>query len=60
MIYSQPIAQWHNNGEKEVFEYTLENGTTIKCTKDHKFMTNNGMVEIDEIFNNGYDLYIVN
>ena len=38
-------------GKHEMYEVTLEDGTTIQCTLDHKFITNQGTKKLREIYN---------
>jgi DNA polymerase-3 subunit alpha len=60
-LYAQPIAQWHHRGQQEVFEYTLEDGSTIQATPNHQFMTAEGhMRPIQQIFAEGLSLKQLN
>jgi DNA polymerase-3 subunit alpha len=60
-IYTQNIAQWHDRGVQELFQYQLEDGRIIKATTDHKMMTIDGkMLPIEQIFQEGLDLLEIN
>ena len=47
----KPITQFIYKGVDEMYEVTLEDGTSIKCTLDHIFITNEGPKSLREIYN---------
>lgn len=44
------------NGKKKVYEFILENGKKVKCTADHRVLTKQGWMEIQEAFVKNVDL----
>ena len=42
-------THFFNNGMKDCLQLTLIDGTQIKCTKDHRFLTKNGWVEAQNL-----------
>jgi DNA polymerase elongation subunit (family B) len=50
-------THFFNNGKKECLELTLIDGTLIKCTKDHQFLTKNGWIEAQNLSEHDKILY---
>lgn len=44
-----PIKEVFYTGKKEIYQVTLTNGNNIKCTKDHKFLTDYGFESLESI-----------
>ena len=47
----RPISTFIYKGEDEMYEVQLDDGTTIQCTLDHKFITNKGTRSLRSIYN---------
>ena len=50
--YEQPISvlETRTGSDEEIIEFTFEDGSTIQCTADHKFLTKNrGWVEANDL-----------
>ncbi len=43
------VARWFDNGIKPVYRLQLSNGMHIKATADHRFLTENGWRELQEL-----------
>ncbi len=50
-------VHFFNNGKKDCIQLTLIDGTQIKCTKDHKFLTKNGWIEAKDLTSNDKILF---
>lgn len=45
-VVEREITHLHDNGEKDVYRFVLDNGLVLECTDDHKILTSNrGWVE---------------
>ena len=56
-IIEDELIEVFETGEKEVFEIELENGMTMKCTLDHKFLCSDRMDHtVEEIMNNDLEI----
>lgn len=47
-----PVALFINKGETEMYKVTLEDGSTVKCTMDHIFLTNQGYMKLRDVLKN--------
>lgn len=56
----QRVEQWHYKGVKQTYTYLCENGASVTCTPDHKFLTiDNKFKSIDEIYTNNLEIYTI-
>lgn len=54
----QTVEQWHYKGVKQTYTYHLDDGSSVTCTPDHKFLTiNNQFKTIEEIYTQELELY---
>lgn len=44
-----PVALFINKGETEMYKVTLEDGSTVKCTMDHIFLTHQGYMKLRDV-----------
>lgn len=44
-----PVELFINKGETEMYKITLEDGSTVKCTMDHIFLTNQGYMKLRDV-----------
>lgn len=50
----QNVLNVWNNGTKEVVEVVSTDGLSVKCTKDHKFLTQDGWKQASELTNEDF------
>lgn len=50
------VVNIYNQGTQKVYKVTLENGKEIKCTSNHRFLTDKGLISIDEGMDIGVNL----
>lgn len=54
-----PVLDVYENGEREMFEFQLDNGEKITCTADHRFRTSQGeMLSIQRIMELGLEIVV--
>ena len=48
------VVNWFNNGDKEIVNVKCDCGFSLKCTKEHKILTQRGYVEASELTTNDF------
>jgi DNA polymerase III subunit alpha len=43
-VYEASVKENHRNGKKNIYEFETETGSTVKCTMDHKFLCEDGVM----------------
>lgn len=47
----QPVLNVFNNGTQPVYRITLEDGKQLDCTSNHRLLTENGFLSLEDMFN---------
>jgi DNA polymerase III alpha subunit len=55
--YNQVLEVYYN-GKKEIWKLETESGTSLKCTLDHKLLTEKGMLKLAEIIEKGFKVKV--
>jgi intein/homing endonuclease len=55
---SQKVSQWHHRGSKDVYRYTLEDGSYVDCTPEHTFLAaSKDYLPIDLLYTKNIELF---
>ena len=55
---SQKVSQWHHRGSKDVYRYTLEDGSYVDCTPEHTFLSaSKDYLPIDLLYTKNIELF---
>lgn len=59
-LFEQEVTQWHSKGVQDTYRFTLEDGSFVDCTSNHKFLTTeNKMVEMQDVYDLKLNLKII-
>ena len=55
-VIETEVVDLHDHGTLEAYEICFDDGYTVACSKDHKFLTDRGQVSIEEIVREGLEV----